>query len=79
MDCLNTWEKLVMADCYYHGYSGGPGRCSMCDEEERRGLDPGTLPGHESIPLEHLTAKTEMEITGRKESLEEWRKRRRKK
>lgn len=34
-----------MADCYFHGYSGGPGRCSECEAEdeakERRGTRLG--------------------------------------
>lgn len=31
-----------MADCYYHGYSGGPGSCRICDKEEERGQEPGS-------------------------------------
>lgn len=34
-----------MADCYYHGYSGGPGACPECEEEDRRGLPRDTLSG----------------------------------
>lgn len=31
-----------MADCYYHGYSGGPGVCSQCEAERRAGEEQGT-------------------------------------
>lgn len=31
----------MMADCYYHGYSGGPGGCSLCIKEREQGLDQG--------------------------------------
>lgn len=31
-----------MADCYYHGYSGGPGGCSQCEAENRSGEERGT-------------------------------------
>lgn len=36
-----------MADCYYHGYSGGPGGCSICDAEETAGEEPGTRDGYD--------------------------------
>lgn len=32
-----------MADCYYHGYSGGPGLCSDCEREREQGLEQGTI------------------------------------
>lgn len=32
-----------MADCYYHGYSGGPGPCRECETEDRRGAKRGTV------------------------------------
>jgi hypothetical protein len=31
-----------MGDCYYHGMYDGH-RCRECEEEERRGLEPGTI------------------------------------
>ncbi|MGB4761877.1 MAG: hypothetical protein WBP12_00805 [Candidatus Saccharimonas sp.] len=31
-----------MADCYFHGYSGGPGVCSICVLEEQRGISQGS-------------------------------------
>lgn len=34
-----------MADCYYHGYSGGPGPCSECAEERKQRLELGSLEG----------------------------------
>jgi len=38
-----------MADCFFHGYSGGPGgRCSGCAREDRDGLTRGTDPGYPS-------------------------------
>ncbi len=40
-----------MADCYYHGYSGGPGACRECEEEDRRKLEQGTLPPGPGIEL----------------------------
>lgn len=41
-----------MADCYFHGYSGGPGRCSDCEREDREGKERGSIP-YDSA--EHLT------------------------
>jgi hypothetical protein len=35
-----------MADCYEHGYSGGPGDCPKCESENQRGLKRGTLTGN---------------------------------
>jgi hypothetical protein len=32
-----------MADCYYHGYSGGPGPCPQCASEDARGSERGAL------------------------------------
>jgi hypothetical protein len=29
-----------MADCYHHGYSGGPGPCLDCERNERAGREP---------------------------------------
>jgi hypothetical protein len=31
-----------MADCYYHGYTGSPGPCQQCRDEERMNLDRGS-------------------------------------
>jgi hypothetical protein len=31
-----------MADCYYHGYSGGPGDCGICERERERGQEEGS-------------------------------------
>jgi hypothetical protein len=30
-----------MADCMFHGYSGGPGSCDGCESERKRGLAQG--------------------------------------
>lgn len=36
-----------MADCYYHGYSGGPGGdCSICEEEKESGKPEGSSGKH---------------------------------
>lgn len=32
-----------MSDCYYHGYSGGPGGCYLCEKERAQKLEPGSL------------------------------------
>lgn len=40
-----------MADCYYHGYSGGPGECPECAREDRANLEQGTLPPGPGIEL----------------------------
>ena len=32
----------VMADCYYHGYSGGPGACSICQKEDKSNIKRGS-------------------------------------
>lgn len=40
-------ERTIMADCYHHGYSGGPGACKFCEEEDKQKLEPGTLSGHD--------------------------------
>lgn len=32
-----------MADCRYHGYSGGPGICSYCRQEDEKKLPRGTI------------------------------------
>ena len=37
-----------MADCYLHGYSGGPGPCEKCEHEREDGLEPGSLEGFDS-------------------------------
>lgn len=37
-----------MADCMFHGYSGGPGPCSQCQAEDERGLERGKLKGFDS-------------------------------
>ena len=42
-----------MADCYYHGYSGGPGRCIHCDREQQANLEPGTLDGYDQEVTTH--------------------------
>lgn len=47
-----------MADCYFHGYSGGPGPCSDCEREDREGKDRGSTP-YDSA--EHLTME-ELEV-----------------
>ena len=41
-----------MADCYFHGYSGGPGRCPDCEREDREGKERGSIPYDRD---EHLT------------------------
>jgi hypothetical protein len=41
-----------MADCYWHGYSGGPGRCADCEHEDRDNRDRGSIPYDRD---EHLT------------------------
>lgn len=41
-----------MADCYFHGYSGGPGRCPDCEREDRSGQERGTIKYDRD---EHLT------------------------
>ena len=38
-----TLKNKIMADCYFHGYSGGPGGCSECEQERREGLEQGAL------------------------------------
>lgn len=37
-----------MADCLYHGYSGGPGPCGECKHEDDNDLERGTLLGDNS-------------------------------
>lgn len=32
-----------MADCYYHGYSGSPGPCDRCAEEDRHNAERGSI------------------------------------
>lgn len=32
-----------MADCYYHGYSGGSGTCSLCQQEDRENKERGDI------------------------------------
>jgi len=32
-----------MADCYFHGYSGGPGACDLCEQERREGKEQGDI------------------------------------
>jgi hypothetical protein len=53
-----------MADCYWHGYSGGPGRCPDCEREDAEGKERGSIPYY---PEEHLTMK-ELEVKRLNES-----------
>ena len=64
-----------MADCYYHGYSGGSGPCEYCRMERDRGLEPGEGDGsyvkdNQGISAERQEelrqAKFEKEIKGKK-------------
>lgn len=41
-----------MADCYFHGYSGGPGPCSDCQREDAEKKERGSIPYDRD---EHLT------------------------
>ena len=45
-----------MADCYFHGYSGGPGGCSECEQERRENLAQGSI----SVDSDIIKARVEM-------------------
>jgi len=60
-----------VADCLYHGYSGGPGICEDCRKEDLAGSKRGTIPYDpaEHLTLEELNRKTENEIKNSRKSL----------
>lgn len=69
-----------MADCYFHGYSGGSGPCSECESERRRGLEPGTLSGeYVGEDAKHVMNAANISSIGRKAAAEMERKSKKKK
>lgn len=61
-----------MADCYYHGYSGGPGPCYNCEQERRYKLEAGTL--GLSIPSDEVVDMANVASIGRKAVAEQLKK-----
>ncbi len=55
-----------MADCYYHGYSGGPGACEYCRMERDRGLEPGEGKDSYTRDNQDLSAERQEELRQRK-------------
>ena len=60
-----------MADCYFHGYSGGPGSCSECEQERRQSLESGTLRGeYVGEDAKHIMNAANISSIGRKAAAE---------